>query len=118
MKLLVVDDGDESEKALGVVLSALGHHVQSASDAAGALRAARAAVPDAVFLDFDLRVDVLGLARELRRVPGMAGTPFVAVSGMGPISALAEKADRDGFVEHLTKPVEPARVIDLLAAIA
>jgi len=54
------------------------------------------------------------VARRLRRTPGHAATPIVALTGFGS-SDDHRRSHEAGFDHHLTKPVDPDELLNLLA---
>jgi CheY-like chemotaxis protein len=98
-----------------VLLRALGHTVQVYEDASTTLRAPEAEGTEVFILDIGLP-DMTGyeLARRLRRQPVHAGAVFVALTGYG------QERDRElsrqaGFDHHLVKPVDIAKLAQILA---
>jgi CheY-like chemotaxis protein len=71
--------------------------------------------PQVVLLDVGLP-DLSGyeVARQLRELPDMTGLLIVALTGYGQESD-QQRARAAGFDHHLTKPVEPATLLALLA---
>lgn len=112
-RVLVVDDNTDSAETMAEILKLWGHEVELAFDGPGALEAARAHQPDAVLLDLGLPVmDGFETARRLRQ-EGMGGTLLVAVTGFGTAED-RERAAEAGFDTHLTKPVSPEALREVL----
>jgi CheY-like chemotaxis protein len=105
-RILIVDDNEDAARMLGDSLSALGHHIEVATDAPSALELAKRFVPSVALLDLGLPVvDGYELATRLRGQDGWASVRFVALTGYG------QQHDRDrsaaaGFDAHLVKPVD------------
>jgi CheY-like chemotaxis protein len=110
-RVLVVDDNPDAATLLADAMSIAGHDVRTAGDGPSALELVESYVPEIAFLDIGLPVmDGYELASLLRQVPGLARTPFIAITGY------AQDGDRkqalaSGFVEHLAKPVNLADVM-------
>jgi len=110
--ILIADDNADAAESLAWLLRSEGANVQVAHDGAQALRLFNARPAQIAVLDLGMpEMSGLEVAQVLsRRVP----RPFlVAVTGRG------RKEDRlasfeAGFNEHLTKPVAPQQLIDLL----
>jgi CheY-like chemotaxis protein len=117
LKVLIVDDEDDTRELVATTFSGCGCVVQGASSAREALEAVRAFHPDVIVSDIGMPgEDGYELVRRLRRLPPEEGgrTPAAALTAY----ARAEdrrQALRAGFEMHLPKPVEPA---ELLAAVA
>jgi signal transduction histidine kinase/ActR/RegA family two-component response regulator len=114
----IVDDNADAGQSLAVLLRAHGHTVQVYEDASTTLRAPEAEGTEVFILDIGLP-DMTGyeLARRLRRQPVHAGAVFVALTGYG------QERDRElsrqaGFDHHLVKPVDIAKLAQILARAA
>jgi CheY-like chemotaxis protein len=113
--VLVVDDNVDSAEALASLLKISGHDVRTAYSGQAALEAAAAYLPAVVLLDIGLPgINGYEVARRLRQIPELAAVRIVAMTGYGQDSDL-KLAHEAGFDSHLTKPVEYARVLFLLA---
>ena len=100
---------------LSALLESRGHDVETAAHGADALVAAQRFLPEVVLLDIGLPgMDGYAVARELRALPECAGALLVAVTGYGQPEDRA-RAREAGFDEHLLKPVEPEKLLALLA---
>jgi len=114
-RILLADDNLDFVNAIGALLRTMGHTVHICHDGPQALAAAEAFAPDFAFLDIGLPyLNGYDLARALRRLPGLARTVLVAVTGWG------QQKDRDmafeaGFEAHLVKPVSVEQILALLA---
>jgi two-component system cell cycle response regulator DivK len=104
--VLIVDDNDKNRKLARDVLRAAGLRTLEASRGDEAISVATHNRPDVILLDLRLP-DMNGtdVARELRRGPGTARIPVVALSA----SAYAWSGDRllaAGFDGYLQKPID------------
>lgn len=113
-RILLVDDNRDIADILAVLLAKSGSVVEKAYDALSALSLSKTFRPTIAVLDIGLP-DMSGyeLAKRLRKQPGLANLPLIALTGYGA-SADRQKAKRAGFAEHLSKPVE---LEELLAAV-
>ncbi|MGJ7918134.1 GAF domain-containing protein [Massilia sp. LXY-6] len=116
--ITIVDDNLDAGQSLAVLLRAHGHAVQVYEDASTTLRAPEVEGTEVFILDIGLP-DMTGyeLARRLRRQPGHAGAMFVALTGYG------QERDRElsrqaGFDHHLVKPVDIAKLTQILAKVS
>jgi PAS domain S-box-containing protein len=113
-RILVVDDNRDSAESLALYLELLGHTVRMAHDGIEAVSAAAALRPDAVLLDIGLPgQNGYEVARSLRGTAWGRDLLLVAITGWGQEED-KRRARESGFDIHLTKPVDPRTVVDLL----
>ncbi len=119
LKVLVVDDNVDAAESLAQLLTLWGHKVEVAGDGPSALRIADVLGPELVLLDIGLPgMDGYQVAAALRATdPRNASTRVVAVSGYGQARD-RERSREAGFDAHLTKPVDIARLKQLVSDIA
>ncbi len=112
--MLVVDDEAVLRRLLEVNLRAAGFAVRTASSGAGALAAVHEPTPDAIVLDLGLP-DGEGwtLLERLRADQRLARVPVVVVSGTDR-DAEADRGYPADVEAFLTKPVEPADLVETL----
>ena len=114
-RILVVDDNAGAADTLAALLRVRRHAVQVANDGRAALTIAAKEHPEIVFLDIAMPdMDGYEVARRLRRLPGLENVFLVAVTGFGRPEDRQAALDAR-FDEHVTKPLEPARLPLLLA---
>lgn len=117
LKLLVVDDNQDSADTLAMVLRYQGHEVRVAYNGADALRTVEVYVPDLVLMDLGMPgMDGFEVSRRLRKTPGLERTVLAALTGWGQQDDRKRTASA-GFDHHLTKPLEPQALQILLAEI-
>jgi CheY-like chemotaxis protein len=114
-RILIIEDHRDSAELLAMFLGSNGHEVAVAHDGMAGVRAARRDRPRVVICDIGLPgMDGYQVARTLRAEPGFESCLFLAVTGYGD-SADRDRALEAGFDRHLTKPVDPAGLADLVA---
>jgi PAS domain S-box-containing protein len=115
LQLLVVDDNQDTVQSLAMLLRGYGHEVESENSGPSALQASLAAEWDVIILDIGLpSVDGYEVARRIR---AQSEKPvLIAMTGYGQPED-RRKSREAGFDYHLTKPVDPARLQELLAKI-
>jgi signal transduction histidine kinase/ActR/RegA family two-component response regulator len=114
-RILLADDNVDFSSSLATLLRGLGHELLVAEDGLRALEAAPAFQPDFAFLDIGLPgLNGYALARALRANPATSDTVLVAVTGWGQ-ERDRQLAQEAGFDHHLVKPVEPAKIREVLA---
>ena len=116
IRVLCVDDNEDAAVSLGTLLRLAGFGAEVCHDGRAALECVERFRPEACVLDITMPgMDGCELAHVLRRSEGGGALFLVAVTALGDAAALARTAEA-GFDLHLTKPVEPQRLIDVLFA--
>jgi CheY-like chemotaxis protein len=111
-RVLVVGDQWAVVENWTLVLCRAGHRVRGTWSAPEALALAAEFQPEAAVLD--LRRRSSAIARKLRRVPGLDGTLLITLAEHG--TKLDQRRSRaPGCDYHLTKPVDVAVLLQLLA---
>jgi CheY-like chemotaxis protein len=111
---LVVDDVADVTEMLAVVLSHAGYSVVTASSAPAALKAARERQFDVIISDIGMpEMNGYQLAREMRLLPGYETVPMVAVTGYSMFDD-KERSTKAGFNAHMTKPIDPRALLELI----
>ena len=115
LQILVVEDLPQARDALGELLTLHGHDVTLAADGEEALRIALSHTPDVALVDIGLPgLDGYEVARRLRTA-SHAHLRLVAMTGYGQPES-RDRAAAAGFDQYLVKPVDPAELLELLAA--
>ena len=120
LRLLVVDDDEDSRDLIGLMLAGQGATVSSASSAGEALRLVADSPPDVLVSDIGMPdVNGYSLIRRVRTLPGHRGgrTPAVALTAYARAED-GERAFAAGFQAHVTKPVDPDRLTAVVANLA
>ncbi|HWN42876.1 MAG TPA: chemotaxis protein CheB [Thermoanaerobaculia bacterium] len=113
-RVLVVDDNVDSADSLALLLRLKGHEVEVAYDGHGALKTAGSFHPEVVMLDIGLPgLDGYQVASRLRRRRRTATALLLALTGYGREEDQVRSLEA-GFDHHLTKPVDPQVLYDLL----
>ena len=91
-----------------------GFEVRTAGTGRDALRAAEAEAPDAVVLDLGLPdLDGWDVLERLRAIEGLVEVPVIILSGLDR-DAVEERGYAASVHAFLTKPVEPADLVETL----
>lgn len=113
-RVLVVDDSPDVLEMFGIMLRLSGYEVAVAASAPEALEQARVIQFDVIVSDIGMpEIDGYELARRLRELPGYASVPMIAVTGFTRYNDHM-KALESGFNAHLSKPVHPTTLLDLI----
>jgi CheY-like chemotaxis protein len=116
LRVLVADDNRDAADSLQRILAIYGHEVQVAYDGNSAIRLAGEFRPRVAVLDIGMPgASGFEVARRLREHYGRE-TTLIALTGWGQESD-RRRALEAGFDYHLTKPVEPGALNDLLAGV-
>jgi CheY-like chemotaxis protein len=96
------------------LLRLLGHHVSVAEDGQRGLDALRARSYDVALVDIGLPVmDGYQLARQFRSLPDARPVKLIAITGYGNPEDRRQALEA-GFDEHIVKPVNLARLAELI----
>jgi CheY-like chemotaxis protein len=114
-RVLVVEDDLDSVHSMTTLIRMMGHEVQFAINGFAAIDVARTYRPDILIVDIGLP-DFNGdqLARQLRYEPGLEKVRMIAISGL-PQENLEQRALKAGCAEFYRKPIDPAKLEELLA---
>jgi two-component system CheB/CheR fusion protein len=117
LRVLVADDNRDAADSLQRVLCLYGHDVKVVYDGNAAMRLADEFRPRVAVLDIGMPgASGFEVARAVRERYGSA-TALIALTGWGQDSDRRRAMDA-GFDFHLTKPVDPSAIHDLLLEIA
>ncbi|MBM4440364.1 MAG: PAS domain S-box protein [Candidatus Rokubacteria bacterium] len=116
-RVLVVEDNEDSREMLELMLVQAGHAVATAADGPGGLAKAAEFEPEVALIDVGLPgLDGYAVARALRDTPRAGAMRLIALTGYGQAED-RRKALEAGFDVHLTKPVDPERLVRLVGAV-
>lgn len=113
LSVLVVEDDVDAADSYMVLLGLFGHRVRTAGDGPTALRLAAEDAPDVALIDISLPgLDGYQVARALACAAGRRPL-LVAITGYGSADDV-RRSYLAGFDLHITKPVEPDALRELL----
>ena len=116
LRVLVADDNRDAADSLQRILALYGHDVRVAYDGSAALELGARFRPRVAILDIGMPgTNGYDVARALRTRNG-AQVTLVALTGWGQ-EADRRRASEAGFDHHLTKPVDPQALNELLAKV-
>jgi len=117
VKVLVADDNRDAADSLQRILSLYGYEVEVAYDGTAAIRLDGDFRPEVAVLDIGMPgANGFEVARSIRENRG-AGVTLIALTGWGQ-EGDRRRAMEAGFDYHLTKPVDPGALNDLLVEAA
>ena len=120
LRVLIVDDEQDSRDVLKATLEMCGVQVRAASSVAECLALLAAERPDLLLSDIGMpEEDGYALIRKVRSLPREAGGELPVVA----LTAYARPEDRTralllGFTTHLPKPVEPLELLAVVASLS
>ena len=113
-RILIADDNRDSAETLAALLRMEGHEVTSVHDGPVALSVFSELKPDVALLDIGMPgLTGYEVARKMRQAGSKTPLTLIAITGWGQ-DIDKERAFAAGFDHHLTKPVDPQRLVELL----
>ena len=114
LSVLVVDDVPDVTEMIALFLKHAGYDVATADSATTALQLATERTFSLIISDIGMpEMNGYELAESLRRRAEYQGIPIIAVTGYSEYDDRT-RALQSGFNAHLTKPVDPAELLDLI----
>ncbi|HEY8551760.1 MAG TPA: response regulator [Vicinamibacterales bacterium] len=118
ISVLSVDDDEDARELVAQVLVAAGAEVRTASNGAEALEVIDRWRPHVILCDLGMpEMDGWELIRRLRIQRDGASIPVVALTAYARREDRL-RAQREGFRVHLAKPVDPAELVTVVAALS
>jgi two-component system, sensor histidine kinase len=116
-RILVIEDDTDTRVMLRAALELEGHEVYDAGDGEKAVDLVERLRPDVVIADIDLpgSLDGRDVARRIRALPRGAEIFLLALTGFGRPDD-RRRSFEAGFDTHVTKPVDPADLVAIIAA--
>jgi len=113
-KILVVDDVADVTEMIALFLKHAGFEVTTANSASKALQLTSHAQFDLIISDIGMpEMNGYQLAESLRECRAYDATPMIAVTGYTEYDDRGRSL-RAGFNAHLTKPINPAHLLQLI----
>jgi len=114
-RVLIIEDNDDAREMLRTALTLAGHDVHDAADGRAGIEAARAVAPDVALIDVGLPgLNGYDVARHLRAEASGQSMVLIAITGYGQAEDRRRALDA-GFDDHVTKPVLPERLTELIS---
>jgi CheY-like chemotaxis protein len=120
IEILVVDDDVDTREFVAFLLEQYGAQVTAVGSAKEALVALTQSLPDVLLSDIGMpEMDGYMLMQQVRTLPTEQGGQIPAIA----LTAYAgemnyQQALSAGFQRHMSKPVEPAELVDAIASLA
>jgi CheY-like chemotaxis protein len=110
LRVLVVDDHEDSRTMLRLLLEQTGHEAIEAVDGIDGVQLALSRRPDVAIVDIGLPgINGYEVARRLRQLPRSRPIALIALTGYGQDED-RRRALQVGFDRHLVKPVDAERL--------
>ncbi len=117
-RILIVEDSRDSRDMLRFLLEHAGHEVHEAADGPSGVEAILTVRPDIALVDVGLPgLDGFEVARRVRADARGREVRLVALTGYG-LPEDHRRSQEAGFDAHLVKPVDPARLVAVIATTA
>ena len=113
-RVLVVDDVNDVTEMIGLFLKHAGYEVSTADSARAALRLAGERAFDLIISDIGMpAMNGYELAESLRSMPDYREIPLIAVTGYTEYDDRGRSLQA-GFSAHMTKPIDPSQLLNLI----
>ena len=118
LKILVVDDNVDAAEMIAMLLETTGYEVFIEHGAKRALERTVSEKPNVCLLDIGLPgMNGNELARQIRKLPGMATVVLIALTGYGQEDDRANTRAA-GFDHHFVKPIDTTELASVLARVS
>jgi signal transduction histidine kinase/ActR/RegA family two-component response regulator len=117
LRVLVADDNRDAADTLSMLLALDGYEVRTVYGGRAAVSAAETFRPDVALLDIGMpEMDGYSAAKAIRQQRGGVDAYLIAITGWGQHED-KRRALEAGFAAHVTKPVDPNALRDLLRSV-
>jgi PAS domain S-box-containing protein len=117
LRIVIVDDNQDSAQSLAMMLRIMGHETWVAHDGVAGVQTAERRRPDVLLMDIGLpRLNGYDACRRIRSEPWGKDMVIIALSGWGQEED-RRRSKSAGFNFHMVKPVDPAALEKLLAGL-
>ena len=115
IRVLVIDDSEDSTEMFATLLARAGYEVETAESAPAALEVSERGTFDLIISDIGMPgMSGYQLAKQLRSLPEYRNVPMLAITGFAEF-ANRQTAVWAGFDEYLHKPIDPAKLLEVVA---
>jgi CheY-like chemotaxis protein len=116
-RILVADDNVDAAQSLKMLLEMAGHEVHLAHDGRQAIYLAEQYIPELAIVDIGMpKLNGYDVARSIRSTVWGRALYLIALTGWGQEDD-KRRAASAGFDLHLTKPVDPDKIFEILAGL-
>jgi PAS domain S-box-containing protein len=115
VRVLAVDDDPDARDVIELALTHAGAQVRTCKSGDEFVAALKEELPDVLLLDIAMPdEDGFSVLQRARGVKGSAAIPAIAVTAFTHVDP--DRFNAAGFVDRVGKPIEPARLIESIAA--
>lgn len=112
-RVLIADDNADAADTLAILIELMGHEVKVVYGGQAAISVAQTFLPDVALIDLGMPdIDGCSVAKAIRNESWGNGIYLVALTGWGQEKDRA-RTTAAGFHQHLTKPVDTAKIMAL-----
>ena len=113
-RVLVVDDNKDSAQTLAMMLKIMGNDIRTAHDGLEAVEKAQEYLPNVILLDLGMpKLNGYDVCRRIREQTWGLNMVIIALTGWGQAED-RQRTKEAGFDHHLVKPVDVAKLKELL----
>ena len=113
-RVLVVDDNKDSAQTLAMMLKIMGNDIRTAHDGLEAVEKAQEYLPNVILLDLGMpKLNGYDVCRRIREQSWGSSMVIIALTGWGQAED-RQRTKEAGFDHHLVKPVDVAKLKELL----
>lgn len=106
-RIVLIEDNEQNRYLSTFLMEQRGYAVVAAADGPRGIEIAGTFVPEVILLDIQLpAMDGYAVAEALRRIPGLARVPIVAVTSYA-MAGDRERALAAGCTGYIEKPIDP-----------
>lgn len=117
LRVLVVDDNEDTVQGFAMLLKAYSHEVRTAQNGIAAVQLALEFKPQVAMLDIGLpELNGYEVAKQIRKQPGGTKIVLIALTGYGQESDREASTDA-GFDYHLVKPAKFEQLLQILSEV-
>ena len=112
--ILYVEDNEVNRKIVRDLLRRTSYRLIEAHDGEAGMVVAHTERPDLILMDVQLpKVSGIDAMRALRKAPGTAHTPIIAITSFA-LSGDEQRAKDAGATAYLAKPYSPRNLLDMI----
>ncbi len=113
-RVLLAEDNEINQQVAVEILQKMGLEVRVCDNGLEAVESVKTSHPDLILMDIQMpEMDGYEATREIRKLKGMSSVPIFAMTA-NAMAGDEEKSKNAGMDGHITKPVDPIQLYDVL----